>query len=136
MSSRYVITRTLRVLALVAILFAGAVATCDASPDPDALAARGFALLADGESERAAACLEAAEALAPDSAIVARDLAVSYARLQRPVEALAKIERAIALGDVDPEAALLRAMLLETCGRKFDAIEAARAQHSAEGDLI
>lgn len=120
-----------------ATLIASALAACDApAGDVDALAARGFVLLAENADQQAVVCLEAAEAIAPGDALIKRDLAVAYARLHRSEDALAMIERAIILGDTDPEAALLRAMLLETIGRRFDAIQAARAHHSAEGDLV
>lgn len=123
-------------LATFPILFAGAVAGCEVSAGADAIGAKGFALLAEGDTNAAVECLEIAEALAAESAIFARDLAVAYARSGRREEALARIERAIVLGDSDPEAALLRAMLLDATGRRFDAIEVARKERSTEGDLI
>lgn len=124
--------------AAFAMLAVAAVSPCEAatSSSADALAARGFALLAEDAAEDALTCLDAARALAPDNALIARDRAVAYSRLDRVPEALAAIEEAIALGDADPEAIILRTMLLDRSGRRFEAIVSARALRSAEGDLI
>lgn len=99
-------------------------------------ASHGLDLLSRGELEGAVRCLEAARVGAPDSAIVARDLALAYGQTGRLEEALVSIERALSLGDVEPEAHQLHAILLAELGREAEARQAALAADSWEGDLV
>lgn len=99
-------------------------------------AAQGLDLLSRGELEHALRCLEAARVGAPDSAVVARDLALAYAQKERFQEALVSVERALALGDVDPEVHQLYAIVLAELGREAEARRAALAAASWEGDLV
>lgn len=98
--------------------------------------AQGLELLSRGELESSVACLEAALTARPDSAVLARDLALAYAQTGRHQEALALVDRAIALGDVDPEAHQFRAILLAELGQDAEARKAALSASSWEGDLV
>lgn len=80
--------------------------------------------------------LEAAARAAQSSPIAARDLAVAYARAGRVDEALAEVDRAMALGDVDPEVHAFRAVLLARAGRRGEALAEAQAADGFEGELI
>lgn len=100
------------------------------------LAAHGLDALSRGELETAVRCLEAAYARAKDSSVISRDLALAYAQVGRRPEALVHIDRAIALGDVDPEAHVLRAILLAEEGDENEARRAALQAGSWEGDLV
>jgi tetratricopeptide (TPR) repeat protein len=110
-------------------------ATATTAPEL-AASAMGVDLLSRGDLEAAIACLELAAAAMPASVPVARDLASAYAAQGRSEEALRWIARAIELGDVDPEAAELRAMLLADLGRTDEAIAEAQRVRTWEGDLI
>jgi tetratricopeptide (TPR) repeat protein len=124
------------VLASIAVLLVASLCETATSSSADELGALGFARLAEQANEEALRCLELAEERAPDNPLIVRDLAIAHARVGHPEKALEKVERAIALGDADPEAIVLRTMLLEATGRRFDAVISARALRSAEGDLI
>jgi Tfp pilus assembly protein PilF len=99
-------------------------------------AARGLDALSRGELELAVRCLEAADRGAPDSSVIHRDLALAYAQVGKRKEALVKVDRAIELGDADPDVHLLRAILLAELGEDDRAREAALQSASWEGDLV
>lgn len=98
--------------------------------------ATGLELLSRGAPEAATACLEIAAGVLPGSAVVAHDLAVAYAQMGRELEALAALDRALALGDPDPEAHPLRAMLLAELGQPGAALEEVRRVPGWESDII
>lgn len=98
--------------------------------------ALGLDLLSRGEIDQAVACLKDAERALPDSAEVARDLAIAHAQRGRMPDALVSIDRAIRLGDRDPEAHELRAMLLAELGRSSEAIRETRLAQTWESELI
>jgi tetratricopeptide (TPR) repeat protein len=110
----------------------------DLTPEERGLVASalGLELLSRGDVERATACLETAEELLPDSAVIARDLAIAYAQGNRYGDAMERVERAIRLGDADSEVRQLRAILLAELGRNEQAIEETRRTATWESDLI
>lgn len=100
------------------------------------VAAEGADLLARGEVQAALQKLERAKELDPASPIIYRDLAIALGRAGRYAEAERMIAQAIDLGDADPEARELHALLLARSGRKDEALAAAQDARSWEGDLI
>jgi tetratricopeptide (TPR) repeat protein len=96
----------------------------------------GLDLLSRGDVEGAIACLELAASALPESAFVARDLASAYSAVGRSADALLWIDRALELGDIDPEAHELRAMVLADLSRAEDALEEARRSATWESDLV
>jgi tetratricopeptide (TPR) repeat protein len=91
---------------------------------------------AKGALDDALAKLLEAQRLAPDSPSIARDLALLHARQGQLELALSFAERAIALGEVEPEALELRARLLLELGRSEEAADSALAAESWGGDLL
>ncbi len=126
----------------VMLLLAGQVDGCEVPAAATAevrgllLGARGAELLAERQPARAAGCLDAAQALLPDDFVIARDLAAARMRSGAPAAALSAIDRALALGDPDPEARELRAMVLAQLGEVDAAVEEAGAIGSMESNLI
>jgi hypothetical protein len=100
------------------------------------LSARGLELLARGAPEEALAYLSRAELLLPDDFVVSRDLAAARLRSGDPRGALEAIDRALHLGDPDPEARELRAIILAELGETEAAVEAADSIGTMEADLI
>ncbi|MBI2375319.1 MAG: tetratricopeptide repeat protein [Deltaproteobacteria bacterium] len=98
--------------------------------------ARGARLLLDQQLEEAVIELEAARALAPGSSIPLRDLAVALMILGRDGEALEAIEAAMGLGDLDPEVAELRSVMLLKLGRIEEARGAASAANGFGADAL
>lgn len=96
----------------------------------------GLDLLSRGDLEAATACLEEAARSIPESAEIARDLAVAYVHAGKYEEAEQTVDRALALGDRDPEAEQLRAIIFAALDRPIEAIAAARRSRTWEGDLI
>src|SRR5688500_5590895 len=80
------------------------------------LSAKGLRLLAQGDPEQAEPFLAKAHSLVPDDFVIARDLAAARFRSGDHRGALAAIDRAIDLGDPDPEARELRAVILAALG--------------------
>ncbi len=109
------------------------VATSSSAPE---LGAEGLRRLLTDDVPGALVCLEAAHAIDPDSPIYARDLAAAAHRAQDHSRALAAIEAALAGGDADPEALVLRATILAALGRDRDAVDAVDAASSWESDLV
>lgn len=98
------------------------------------LGALGYERLLTDDLDGAVDCLREAHALDPTSPIYARDLAAAVLESD-PVEALAAIEAALANGDPDPEARILRATILAALGRDKDAIETLDDTETWEADL-
>lgn len=118
-------------------MFTFALLLAVASPgDAMVLGAEGLDLLARGEVQAALQKLEAAHSMDPSSALIARDFATALARDGQTARALAMIDRALALGDGDPEVQELLAMILADLGRTPEAIEAARRAGTWQGTLI
>jgi hypothetical protein len=120
---------------MIPLLFAIA-AQSDSADRGALLAARGMELLAQRQVQRAVECLEEAAELLPDDFVVTRDLAAARLRSGDAAGALAAIDRAIALGDADPEARELRAIVLAELGESDAAVEAADGIGTLESDLI
>jgi hypothetical protein len=88
-----------------------------------------------GDPEAARHCLAAARSI-QDDPVLARDHAALARMLGRHDEALRAIDEAIALGDADPEAEELRAIILAEKGDDARAIEAADRTGTVEGSMI
>lgn len=100
------------------------------------LGAKGADLLVQGDVEAALSALERAHALAPEDFVIARDLAAAAFRTGRLQEALEAVDRAIELGDPDPEALELRAVILARLGQRDAAADAASEIGSVEGHML
>jgi hypothetical protein len=100
------------------------------------LSARGLELLTRGLASEARAVLERAHAALPDDFLIARDLAAARLRAGDAQAALEAIDRALLLGDPDPEARELRAVILAELGELDAAVEEADAVGTIEADLI
>lgn len=100
------------------------------------LGAKGAELLVQGDPAAALSLLERAHALAPEDFVIARDLAAAALRADRPSDALRAVDRAIELGDPDPEARELRAVILARLGRRRTAAEVASEIGTVEGHMI
>ncbi len=98
--------------------------------------AAGVAAADRGELDAAEAILADAAARAPRSALVAREHALVLLRQGRLDEAWVRVDRAIALGDADPEVHELRALILAAQNEVDEAREAAARAGTWEGDLI
>jgi tetratricopeptide (TPR) repeat protein len=116
-------------------------APSESSTDEDrvralALDAEALDSQARGSLDDARAKLEEAQRLAPDNPSIARDLALLLARQGQLQLALSLADRAIALGEVEPEAQELRARLLLEMGREEEAADSALEAQSWGGDLL
>src|SRR5688500_13474504 len=100
------------------------------------LAARGIEWLSRRRPQRALVCLTEASMLLPDDFVIARDLASARLRSGDAPGALVAIDRALELGDPDPEAKELRAIILAELGETEAAVETAAAIGTMESDLI
>lgn len=100
------------------------------------LGAAGYAALVEERVDVALDCLRDARKLDGASPIYARDHAAAALERGRPDEALEAIESALANGDVDPDAQLLRATILAALGKEGDAVDASRAAGTWEADLL
>jgi tetratricopeptide (TPR) repeat protein len=87
-------------------------------------------------SEEARAALERGLRANPGDPIARHNLAVELRRLDRPVEALAEVERALARGARAPETAMLRAHLLGDLGRFDEAVEQYRQVLDAHPEMV
>lgn len=130
-------------LALVSAIGACPVETSSAAvdgsrriEDASLLGAAGYARLVADDLDAAVDCLRGARDADPNSAIYARDLAVAFLAKGALVEALASIDAALALGDRDPEALLIRATILAELGRDIDALETIEGTDTWEADLF
>lgn len=99
-------------------------------------AALGLDRLTDGDAPGAIACLQLAARHLPGSAVVARDLASAHLHAGELEAALASIDAAILLGDADPDARTLRAVILARLGRTTEAATEARAAAGWRGELV
>jgi len=115
-----------------ALLWAGPAAAQDALP----LLARGVQALARGDLDQADRTLREARKADEWSALAAREHAIVLSRMGKNAEAREAIERAIALGDRDPEVSEIHARILGDLGEIEEAMRAAARAHTWEGDLI
>ncbi len=99
-------------------------------------AALGLDALRRGDIKQSIQCLERAYTLLPDSPIVVRDLAQAYALRGDLKEARVLTERAIVLGDPDPEIHQLHAMLLAELGELGLSRQAHGRAKTTEGEMI
>ncbi len=125
------------------------------SPDPDTRAAAaglmysaaGFqhlqaaisaasARTAFTENRRAVTCLLEARRRLPRSAVVARDLATVWIRLERWAKASEAVAEARRLGAAGPEVELMAAVVAARRGRSSAALRAAAAEGTWRSDLI
>ena len=107
----------------------------DAEIESMILVAAGQAAAAAGREIEALACLDAAQSR-EETVLGQEERAFVLYRLGRHGEALEAIQRALELGDVDPEASLLESEILASLGRLDEAREAARRAGSWEGSLV
>ncbi|MFO0724146.1 MAG: tetratricopeptide repeat protein [Myxococcota bacterium] len=98
--------------------------------------ARGDAAMSEGQVKVAIERYQAARAEDPSAPAVERALATALLRAGRLREALLHVERAIELGDDEPEVAELHALILAGQGNADGAKDAALSAHTWEGDLI
>lgn len=98
--------------------------------------ARGDAAMAEGQVRVAIERYQVARAEDPSNALVERALAGALLRAGRAAEALLHIERAIELGDVEPEVQELHALILAADAKPEAAKDAALSAGTWEGDLI
>lgn len=85
---------------------------------------------------RAVACLGEAQVRLPNSAVVARDLATAWVRLERWDDAAKALASARELGDDGPEIALLASVLAARQGDAQSALRAAAAERTWRSDLV
>jgi hypothetical protein len=96
----------------------------------------GLELLRRGDLAAAIAAFEREAKADPLSPIPHRDRAMALLRADRLDEAQVALQRAIDLGDVDPEVDELAALILARRGEGATAVDAANRAGSWEGDLI
>lgn len=107
-----------------------------AAPTTLARVVEAGAALDRGELDVAERILSRAREDAPRSALVAREHATVLLRMGRGEDALLAIDRALSLGDADPEVLELRALILASLGRDQEARDTAARAGTWEADLV